>query len=316
MHQCGGKKVLNNVKELLKGKEDTREINVQLTRWCNYQCSYCIQGNHVIYALKDNKYYEDLAAGFREKLNEIDKQYPVPYEKFEVMGGEIGTLDLVPIVSKLIGPKTIRLNITTNLSGSVNTLNDVQDFCDSHNIEFFLICSFHEEFTTLDRFFEKVDALKAHHVNVQTEFVLHDENHEVCKAYIEAAKAHNISNHKVNLKREQGSKYAAGERTKPYCTEKSVEFINTLGLNTHKNVIRATFDDGSVEKLSREYFTNSNAKGTCDFNGTFYCKERSRMVRMSERGVWFACGGLEQDMLCNKKTGCALCGNLHLVRKE
>lgn len=284
--------MLTGIKELYKGKDYTRKATFQITRWCNYNCSYCTQGSHAEYVLKENAYYENLATELRNRLDLIDSQYPMEFEEFELLGGEIGFLDLLPIISNLVGSKTNRINITTNLAGPTKTLIDINRYCKEKNIFFFLVASFHEEFADIDEFFAKVDELKQNNIRTRIEFVLHDENHDVCKDYLEHIEECGISRYKVNLKREQAHNYMNGIKTKPYCTQKSVDFLNSLGLNTYSNTVKTTFEDGHVENFTREYFTNSNDSGTCDFNGLFICKERSRCVKFSEKGLKFACGGM------------------------
>ncbi|MBQ5999270.1 MAG: hypothetical protein IJL70_07365 [Treponema sp.] len=134
-------------------------IKWRLTHECNLACSYCA---HKIFRLPYKKNDAEQIhlceiAGQISKLIDKVKQDKV---KIDLVGGEVTLFELEDILRNLTTKKLFRIQITTNFMRDKDYYISLADYLKSRDIELSLTASFHCEFTDMDKYFEKVKAIK------------------------------------------------------------------------------------------------------------------------------------------------------------
>lgn len=133
-------------------------IHWKLIRWCNYNCSYCIQHNQVKGSNNNIDNYNRLNS-YIDKLNIMTSYIDMPIS-LHLLGGEISYLNLEDILDRFTNPNFKKLSIVTNLSNKIEWYKHLKEYCDKRDIEFSICASLHDEFVTVDDFVSKVKQIK------------------------------------------------------------------------------------------------------------------------------------------------------------
>ena len=337
---CGEEKKMIKELEASVGFDNSkvyRYFTYRLTNWCNYRCSYCVQGNKVhddCPKLESTEYYVNDAKLCRRFLDELNEDFPVPFEKITLIGGEVGLIDLKEVVKEIITDRLAILNITTNLSvirNFIEVYKVVSDYNKEHNtnIKVNVSASFHEEFASLDKFIANYKELDKASVeicgrkdSIGLEMVVHDDNLDIAKEFLKRCDEENVKRCCINIKRDRLSVIMKGETEGSPVTEKTVKWIeenyNTRG-GSRTSQYYAKYDDGSEGTISRLDLVNCNTSGLAEGFTGWICKDRHRMVRKDEHGFRFSCGNVcgrnPKDIICPQKY-CSLCGYVHLEKRD
>lgn len=158
--------------ENIKFNEDTYTIRWNVTKICNYNCDFCIQGNRKKH-LEDSKgeSYE-----LRKKICDniiefIETKINKKFSKLRIylIGGEVTILkEFIEILEKFSNCKfegTMEIHITTNLSCSKKTLEKIKTIVKENknkkyirNIE--ISASYYKQFTTEKEFIRQIKTLR------------------------------------------------------------------------------------------------------------------------------------------------------------
>ena len=175
-------------------------IKWRLTDDCNYDCSYCIRKT-----MKDrehqqlNNYEVDnaLCLLILPQVARIINEMP-GWVKLDLIGGECSLLDLHTILKLLFkkcGDKLKRINLTTNMSMSVDYYNDLAQLCYEYGSEIGITCSWHSEYVSLEKFIEKFSMIKSptNQKGIRIEAVSRLDNQDDIKKLIEICEQNNYT---------------------------------------------------------------------------------------------------------------------------
>ena len=157
--------------ENLKHPIDTFIIRWNVTKLCNYNCDFCIQGNkekHIIDSKGESlelrtKICDRIIKFIEEELNNKYKNVNI-----YLLGGEVTILkDFLDILKKLCNCKfkgTLKIHITTNFSMSENAILKMKKVFNSiENKKYKRIlsisCDYYKPFTTEKEFIKKIKLL-------------------------------------------------------------------------------------------------------------------------------------------------------------
>ena len=185
---------LANTKAILD--TDTRcFIKWRLTDWCNYNCSYCIRAaftqNRVDTLERDfDKSWQRVLKAAPE-VNRILNEFGRP-TKIDLIGGEITFFDLPKLLDILDSKYLETINITTNLSNTLESYLKLLEICEKRNVELSLTASYHYEKADINEFFEKAKVLSTRMKHFKLEAVSLERNQEVIKIFIRRCIENNI----------------------------------------------------------------------------------------------------------------------------
>lgn len=316
--------MVEGIDKIERIKYEVRYVHYSLTTYCNFKCSYCVQGlERQDDELQDNDYYVRASRRLSHHLDYLQEIYPMPAEEIELIGGEISTLNLVEIVKPLLEsgrPVTI-IQIVSNMTGYKNLL-ELAKYLKTKNVNMRMLCSWHEEFMSKKAFWERVDYLRENNPGnmfIKPTFVVHDENTEEASDFMKEAKSRTTRpNSKtplafaINIKREREGDARNGRTKPPYATEIANKWLdeNYDDSRDGDNVIV-----NGTQEISRRTLTNKYG-GRIDTIGMI-CKDRHKVVRFSpERGLRFSCGLTGDDchdIVCPQV--CSLC-SVSTVERE
>lgn len=143
---------------LIKSEKNKLELHWRMCMWCNYRCRYCCQGTE-----KKGHEYRWIGQVTQEKFAE--KWVKPMIEKVGkpvhliLIGGEITYYNLEKIFSLIYHPNLVNINITTNLSNSVEYYKSLYKWCKEHNVKLDLMASYHPDQVDSDTFINKVKQL-------------------------------------------------------------------------------------------------------------------------------------------------------------
>ena len=153
----------------------------RITSMCNLKCSYCLRTHN----LED--YNADKIEADTKQLCEISKKLSDVFDKsdknnvkIDLIGGEVSLFDLERIFSHLTSDKIKRINITTNFKKDSDYYNSLAKYLKDRNIELSLTCSYHDEFWSIDSYFDKVIQVKDNVVIFCCELVSTKNNQDLC----------------------------------------------------------------------------------------------------------------------------------------
>ena len=164
-------------------------IKWRMTEMCNADCSYCIRKNRHV-AFNTEKVNEQ-----NRRLCEVAKEISKMLEttdfcnvKIDLIGGEVSILDLEKICSNFSTKKIKKINLTTNLLKPVEYYKGLCDLLHSKGIKSTVVASFHYEYQTFDKYFEKIEILRNYFDILGCELVSNTDNQDLCKEFIEECK--------------------------------------------------------------------------------------------------------------------------------
>ena len=157
----------NNILAIIDTCEYDLVIKWRLTDLCNYKCSYCLrnwkdrEGEKRITPTKERlQKEEDRAIKTSSCINQLIEKHNFKNVKIDLIGGEVSIFDLKSIISNITSPALKKIYITTNLSRNVNYYIDLVNYLQGRGIEISIMASYHSEFTSFDKYFEKIQTLE------------------------------------------------------------------------------------------------------------------------------------------------------------
>lgn len=161
-------------------------IKWRMTEMCNADCSYCIRKNRHVGIIPErleeqNKRLCEVAKEISRMINSTDFHNV----KINLIGGEVSILDLEKICGNFTAGKIKRINLTTNLLKPVEYYKNLCDLLHSKGIKSTVVASFHYEFQSFEKYFEKVEVLRSCFDIFGCEMVSNVENQNLCRAFIE-----------------------------------------------------------------------------------------------------------------------------------
>ncbi len=153
--------------ENIKYGDDTFVLRWHMTRICNYDCKFCIQGNKKNKILSSKGESHKLRMEIADKIIEfIENDLNKNFNKLNIflIGGEVTILpDFIDILKKFINVKfdgNVIIHITTNNSASEETLIKIKDLFNNVEKRYFSYsASFYKDYTTIEQFMDKLKIL-------------------------------------------------------------------------------------------------------------------------------------------------------------
>lgn len=135
--------------KVLRKRKGMFLINWIMTRWCNYNCSYCnLKKDNTIKLIEIKK--------IARKINWLINNQIKENVYLKLGGGEISFLPLEEILNYIDSPFVKKIHITTNLSNNIEYYLNLRKFCNKRNIELVISASCHiEQIDNIDNFLEK-----------------------------------------------------------------------------------------------------------------------------------------------------------------
>lgn len=284
------------------------KISWQVTKWCNYRCSYCIN-------FPEKKVNSEALENFRllekkhptidtllQKAEEINNYINTIKKdvQLDLIGGEVTFIDWIKIFSeKITTNKLLAVKITTNLSNKLEYYENLKKYFESRNIQFILSVSMHaSQIKDFDNF-----CMKAIKVATSVSVVINEDNEEETLKNINRLKELGYSKKiKINLDRNNISKELSS---------KLKELENKE--NNNKNLATkfiVTYDDGKKEELTKIQILSLIKSKKIDLNHKWKCRAFPRFK--NGRGfVLGSCAFLTKnsDGLVVDKDGYILCGS-------
>lgn len=125
----------------------------EMTKYCNYNCSYCYQKETHEKEFPNIENLKNCAIDIADMLK---RHKTNKLKQLSLIGGEVSVLPLDEIIKPIISQIDI-LNIVSNGSGNLEKV--IKLVLDS-NKKIIIVLSFHEEFTTIEKFISKANILK------------------------------------------------------------------------------------------------------------------------------------------------------------
>ena len=310
----------SRIKTIKKGSKSVRYITFQPTTWCNFSCSYCIQGQNKDKMPSESELIEK-AKTFRQVLNKVDSIHPKKYEKITFLGGEISFFDMGKILNELISDKTVSVCLTSNMSAAEEKYIKLAEFLTTKSIITSFVFSFHEDHNSVDAFLEKAFSLKKYFdlhpelkAVLRTQITITENNQETCKKFFEKARVNNIDvapGLERNIFTQKGIVH----------TDKTIKlFLENNKIESGKNCIVSYFDG------SKDYFRREELLGRCKESilstKDFICKDRFSTVRYFFDGrISLNCSTTtnifdEPETLKCPYERCSICGRVCLMKGE
>lgn len=176
-----GKKLMNYLVKTTD--KDKYILHWQITKKCNYRCSYCIQGlNQAAIDCSNELPILEQCKIINNCIDLIHEKYPDKKLELYLIGGEPTCVDLYEALSNI---KPIRIHLVTNASQSaayyidlLNTFRDIK----------WLTFSVHQEYHNVDDFYDKVLEVRENiysNVKFSINITTSGSNYEVSKEYID-----------------------------------------------------------------------------------------------------------------------------------
>ena len=310
----------DTIKSVAKGMKDCRYIIFQPTTWCNYHCSYCIQGMQ-----KDAKpSQEELRAKAEElrmAINKIDHKVTKKYEKITFLGGEVAFYDMFEILEPLISDKTIEICMTSNGSAPTANYYAFSEKCAAKGINVHYVFSFHEEHTSPEAFLNKVKMMQKHFIihkelksSIRCQITVTDTNVDICRQFLSMAKKNGIF---ATPGLERKSRHFTNDYEDIYHTREAKELVTQYTRNENPSLI-AEFTNGKIERIRREDLL-SRCEGSILKTGKFICTDRFNTVRYQNGTIQLNCK-IKEDIMeeedevkCPYDT-CSLCGSVNIKK--
>ena len=168
-------------------------IKWRMTDMCNANCSYCIRKKNrkeidADFLKNQNSKLCETAAGISRLVEKTD----FSNIKIDMVGGEVSVLDLPEITRNLTSGKIKQINITTNFLRNTEYYENFCGTLHSRGIKATAVASFHYEFISFDKYFEKAERLKDCFDVFSLEIVSNERNQPLCRCFVEKCKAMGI----------------------------------------------------------------------------------------------------------------------------
>ncbi len=185
---------MKSIKELKDLDPADCIIKWRLTEMCNINCSYCIRGWRTDRSVDKEKLtiQEDRLCDVMEHISNLLNNTNFHNVKIDLIGGEVTIFNLQRILSHIRTDKITKIQVTTNMMRDIDYYIRLADLLQSKNINLSITASFHYEFQSIDKYFEKVIALKDKVSILTCEMVSNIKNQNLCKQFSEKCKLENL----------------------------------------------------------------------------------------------------------------------------
>lgn len=159
-------------------------IKWRLTDICNYHCSYCVRRDFIQEQSQLEKDFSECLFAIPDviriakELNTINHK-PI---KIDLIGGEVSLFKNLGVLLESLykTPEIEKINLTTNLSNSVEYYLSLNEIALRYNKKLSITASFHYEYVTLSNFIIKANQLnKVLDKNFKCETVITNKNSQV-----------------------------------------------------------------------------------------------------------------------------------------
>lgn len=254
-------------------------IKWRMTEICNLKCSYCIRGwrgnrefDKEILSAQEKRLCE-----IAEKLSSILDKTRFNNIKIDLIGGEVTLLDLKEILSHLATKKITKIQVTTNFMKDADYYASLAFYLKERGITLSMTASFHYEFQSFEKYFEKVCEVKDKVGIFTAEIVSNEKNQPLCRKFQAKCKELGI-NYMIEADLRNSSKTAREKgllvdsnkpskipRYKAIFTDNTQKFYTTRNqFLTDKNIIENS--DLKYMKTKGYYCTNTSDFFYLDFD--------------------------------------------------
>ena len=299
-------------------------IKWRLTDDCNYDCSYCIRKtfkSREHQSIEQYKIDEENCIKICPEVARIIKELP-GYVKLDLIGGECSLLDLhtiLDILFKECGDKLKRINLTTNMSMSVDYYNDLTQLCYSYGSEIGITCSWHSEYISLDKFIEKFSKIKSptNQKGIRIEAVSRLDNQDDIKKLIEVCEQNNYTyfiERDLFASKEDKDKLICQASKKKKDRYKVITYDNETHMYKTRNEFITESDCGRGD--SRYQPNGYYCSRDYDYVYIDFTKHMGRTIKpinCNEREPIENFHPLKEPLICNCSI-CTLCGQISLSK--
>ena len=164
-------------------------VKWRLTDMCNANCSYCIRKDFRENIEKEKiKNVQNQLCDVAVELSRLINSTDFSNVKIDLIGGEVTLFDLKTILKNIDSDKVTRINITSNILKDISYFDELCAYLHSRNIKLTLTASFHFEYISFEKYFEKIEHLKNTVDFLCCEIVSLENNQDLCKKFVEKCK--------------------------------------------------------------------------------------------------------------------------------
>ena len=169
-------------------------IKWRMTNFCNIHCSYCIRFRHRV-ELNDVSVIEDedKLCSIAKDISDLIDTTSFTNVKLNLIGGEVSIFNLKKIISNITSSRIKVISLTSNCIRDTNYYSELADYLHLRGIEFTVRFSCHYEFITLEKYFEKIEALKDKIDRLTCEIVSNRDNQELVKEFVKHCEESNVN---------------------------------------------------------------------------------------------------------------------------
>lgn len=166
-------------------ESDLFVIKWRITQMCDLRCSYCAQRKirqEFTFARRAAE-TETLRNAAQDISALMDRLPEGTRVKLELVGGEVSLFDVEGLLSLVTSPRLVRVHMTTNFMRSADYYNSLALYLHARGVEFTLMCSFHYEFASMEKYISKALAVRENCNIFACEVVSNENNQELCAAF-------------------------------------------------------------------------------------------------------------------------------------
>ena len=297
-------------------------IKWRLTRYCNTQCPYCLQGKKEMPSATRLMMDYTFLCGIADDISALMERSGFKSIKLDILGGEASIFDLVGIMKHIKAPNFNRLMLTTNFLRSADYYIQLAEYLKSQGAGLSLTVSWHPQAISLDDYIKKAELVKPHCTLFSLETVSTADNQDEVKEFVRRGEEID-SDYSVDVDRQSSYK---------------VDELFYTSSRKHRNTIRYTalFSDGTEKQYTSKNdllmdldITDEIQRGRRITTGGYWCTVSKDTIYIDEHGE-VACYVLRNccdrksvkefnfgnGVLCTPGARCSMCGNMSLFADE
>lgn len=176
---------MKSLKRLINNNENDFIIKWRFTSACNLDCSYCIRKARTTKIDFDVSEYEERLKDVAKRIDALIEKSPFYSVGIDVIGGEVSIFDMENIFSSFHSDKIKKINLTTNFMRTSEYYNSLAEFLKSKGIKLTITASFHFEYQSFEKYFEKIEKVRNNCYLFTAEMVSLENNQPLAKRFVD-----------------------------------------------------------------------------------------------------------------------------------
>ena len=229
--------------------------NEKFIKWivnynCNYNCSYCFERD---FHKKDISVNNIIETAYKIK-SFIDKNN---LTSIILLGGEFFLLDekIIFKILNILKNKKLNLYIITNFSKENSVYKKIYELAKENFNKFEYKFSFHDEYITINNFFNKVeDFLKENkEVNVKLQFTLTNKTEKFLQNFLDGVKKLKSKGYNISEHVEKAYSFKDNRKT-VYFSNVKTKLFKTFNVNGKETLAEELFKNGPLDNYGVKCF--------------------------------------------------------------